>query len=167
MKILSVDDKKENTFLRKKLPLLDFSKTSRKELRELIKKMRMIMKKATGVGLAANQIGRQERLFVAQIPKSRENSSDEKFYAIINPKIVKNSDEKVKTEEGCLSVPERFGLVERSERVVLEGQTLEGKKVKIKAWGLLARVFQHEVDHLDGKTFLNRTKEVYGAEIEE
>ena len=166
MRIWSITNKKEAQLLGKKLPLFDSSKANKKELRELIKKMRAIMKKAPGIGLAANQVGRTERLFVAQVPKSRESSSDEKFYAILNPKIVKFSENKVIEEEGCLSVPETYGAVPRAEKVVLEGETLEGKRIKIKAWGLLARVFQHEVDHLDGKTFLDRTKEIYKVEKE-
>lgn len=164
MGILSINNRKENSFLRKKLPSLDFSRVSRKELRELIAKMRVTMKRAVGIGLAANQIGRTERLFVAQIPSSRESGSDEKFYAVLNPKIVKNSGDKIEAEEGCLSVPGKFGVVPRSERVILEGYNLEGKKIKIKARGLLARVFQHEVDHLDGKVFVDRTKKVYEVE---
>ncbi|KKS87726.1 peptide deformylase [Candidatus Jorgensenbacteria bacterium GWA1_49_17] len=160
-KILSISDKKENAFLRKKLPPLDFSKISRRELRELIAKMRVTMKKAIGIGLAANQIGRTERLFVAQVTSSRESGSDEKFYAVLNPKIVKSSGSKIEMEEGCLSVPRRYGVVPRFERVVLEGYNLEGKKIKLKARGLLARVFQHEVDHLDGKVFVDRTKKIY------
>jgi len=161
MKIWSITNKKEREFLRRKLPPLDLQKADKKELRELIKQMRVVMKKAPGIGLAANQVGRTERLFVAQVPKSRESSSDEKFYAILNPKIVKFSENKIVEEEGCLSVPETYGAVPRAEKVVLEGETLEGRKIKIKAWGLLARVFQHEVDHLDGKIFLDRTKEIY------
>jgi peptide deformylase len=164
--ILSIDNKKDSKILRKKLPPLDLSRIDRKEMRKLVKSMRATMKKAIGIGLAANQIGRTERLFVAQVPASREDSSDEKFYAVFNPKIVKKSG-KIKAEEGCLSVPDRYGLVERAEKVVLEGQTLEGKKIKIKAWGLLARVFQHEVDHLDGKLFIDRTKEIFDVEEEE
>ncbi len=162
--ILSVDSRKENAFLKKKLPPLDLSKVDRRELRELIKKMRAAMKETAGIGLSANQIGRTERIFVAQIPKSRESTSDGKFYAIINPKIIRGSGKKLKTEEGCLSVPGKYGLVERSEKVVLEGFNVQGKKIKIKAWGLLARVFQHEIDHLDGKVFVDRTKEVFEVE---
>ncbi len=161
-----ITNKKEAALLRKKLPPFDLSKADKKELRELIKKMRAVMKKAPGIGLAANQVGRTERLFVAQVPKSRDTASDEKFYAILNPKIVKFSEDKIVEEEGCLSVPLLYGAVPRAEKVVLEGETLEGKKIKIKAWGLLARVFQHETDHLDGKTFLDRTKEIYKVEKE-
>lgn len=160
-KIFTVSSRKEAALLRKKALPVDLSKENKKELRELIKKMRVIMKTAPGIGLAANQVGVLKRIFVAQVPKSRESTSDEKFYVIINPKIIKSSDKKVKIEEGCLSVPEKYGLVERSERVILEGYNLTGKKIKIKAWGFLARVFQHEVDHLDGKLFIDRTKETY------
>jgi len=156
MKILSIEEKKENEFLRKTLSPIELSKEVRRELRDLIKKMRVTMKEAIGIGLAANQVGRSERLFVAQI--------DKKFYAIINPKITKSYGEKIKAEEGCLSVPGKYGIVERAEKVVLEGYNIQGKKIKIKAWGLLARVFQHEVDHLDGKVFLDRTKEVFEVE---
>ncbi len=158
MKILSIDNKKENAFLRKKLPPLDFSRVSRKELRELIAKMRVAMKGAIGIGLSANQIGRTERLFVAQIA--------EKFYVVLNPKIVKSSGNKIEMEEGCLSVPGKYGAVPRAERVTLEGYNLEGKKIKIKARGLLARVFQHEVDHLDGKVFIDRTKKVFEVQTD-
>lgn len=155
MKILSIGEKKENAFLRKKLPPVDLAKINRKELRGLIAKMRVTMKRAIGIGLSANQIGRSERLFVAQI--------DEKFYVVLNPKIVKSSG-KIEMEEGCLSVPGKYGVVPRADRVTLEGYNLEGKKIKIKARGLLARVFQHEVDHLDGKVFVDRTKKVFEVE---
>lgn len=154
-------NKKEEKVLRNKIPPLDFSRENKKELRQLIKKMRQVMKAAPGIGLAANQIGIAKRIFVAQVPKSRESTSDQKFYAVINPKIIKTSSQKTKIEEACLSVPESYGFVERAEKVVLEGFNVDGKKIKIKAWGLLARVFQHEVDHLDGKLFIDRTKEVY------
>ncbi|KKU94167.1 MAG: Peptide deformylase [Candidatus Jorgensenbacteria bacterium GW2011_GWA1_48_13] len=166
MRILTIKNKKDLSVLRQKLPFFDLSKAKKSELREVIKQMRAAMKAAPGVGLAANQVGRTERLFVAQVPKSRDSTSDEKFYAILNPKIVKLSEGKIIEEEGCLSVPETYGAVPRAEKVVLEGETLEGKKIRIKAWGLLARVFQHEVDHLDGKTFLDRTKEIYKVEAD-
>lgn len=166
MRICLITNKKDVSLLKKELPLFDLAKANKKELRELIKKMRVVMKAAPGIGLAANQVGRTERLFVAQVPKSRDSMSDEKFYAILNPKITKLSGDKIIEEEGCLSVPETYGAVPRAEKIVLEGETLEGKKIRIKAWGLLARVFQHEVDHLDGKTFLDRTKEIYKVEKE-
>jgi peptide deformylase len=100
-------------------------------------------------------------VFVAAVP---DPDGGTKFYAVFNPKLEKISDEQVTFEEGCLSVPETWGEVERPERVTLAGFNKFGKPVKIKAWGLLARVFQHEVDHLNGKLFIDRTKKVYKAE---
>ncbi len=158
--ILIIENKKDREILRKPLPFFDFAKENKKELKELSRRMRIIMKRANGVGLSANQIGKNVRMFVAEVP---EEDGRPKFYAILNPKIVKTSEKKVIEEEGCLSVPETYGAVSRSEKIVLEGQTLEGRKIKIKAWGMLARIFQHEVDHLDGKLFLDRTKEIYQA----
>lgn len=154
-------NKDEEKVLRRKLPPVDLAREDKKELRALVRRMRAAMQEANGVGLSANQIGVEKRLFVAQVP---DNQGRTKFYAVVNPEIMKDSKETVALEEGCLSVPEQFGMVERPERVTLTGMDMNGKKVKIKAWGLLARVFQHEVDHLDGKLFVDRTKEVHRLE---
>ena len=124
MRIHLITSKRDAVFLRKKLPPFDLAKADKKELRELIKEMRKAIRAAPGIGLAANQIGRTERLFVAQVPKSRDELSDEKFYAIFNPKIIKLFEEKTTEEEGCLSVPETYGAVPRAEKVMLEGETL-------------------------------------------
>ncbi|MDI6734492.1 MAG: peptide deformylase [Patescibacteria group bacterium] len=155
--IFLIGDEKEKKVLRTKIPLFDFSRESKKELKDLIKKMRLVMKEANGVGLSANQIGVQKRIFVAQVPNDQGRI---KFYVIINPEIKKISKEKIALEEGCLSIPETFGIVPRAEKLVLEGFDINGKKLKIKAWGLLARVFQHEVDHLNGMVFTDHCKEV-------
>lgn len=158
MKILTTDNKKEEKFLKTKTKEVDFKKEDKKELKELIKKMRATMKEADGVGLSANQVGVGKRIFVAQIPNDQGKI---KFYAVINPKITKESKKKITLEEGCLSIPQTFGQVERAEKITLEGYTAFGKKQKIKAWGLLARVFQHEVDHLNGVLFTNKVKEIH------
>jgi peptide deformylase len=156
-RIWKIENKNEEKFLRQKTHDFDFSKFSRKEIRELLKRMREAMKKANGVGLSANQIGLNYKVFVAQVPDSQGKMN---FYAIFNPKIEKDFGEKETLEEGCLSVPESYGPVERSYRLVLSGQDQSGKKLKIKAWGLLARVFQHELDHLNGKLFIDRAKSI-------
>lgn len=148
MNILTIKNKKEEEFLRQKTEVFDFYKHSKKETRELIKKMRSTMKKADGVGLSANQIGLPIRVFVTEF--------DNKFYAIFNPQIKKTSEEENNLDEGCLSVPEKFSPVKRAEKVWLEGFDQNGKKLKIKAWGFLARIFQHEVDHLNGKLFIDK-----------
>lgn len=154
-RVLLVTNKKEEKFLREKLPPLILTREDKKELKELIKRMRLAMKEYNGVGLSANQIGVPKKIFIAQVPDS---NGRQKFYAVLNPEIKKVSKEKEVIEEGCLSVPDQFGLVERAYKVSLEGYNMQGKKIKIKAWGLLARVFQHEVDHLNGVIFLDKTK---------
>lgn len=157
MNIWTIKNKEEEKFLRKKTSDFDFSKYSLKEIKDLIKKMRATMKKANGIGLSANQIGLDLKLFIARI--------DNKFYSVFNPKITKCSEKTITLkEEGCLSVPEIFGPTERPERITLEGQDMNNKKLKIKAWGLLARVFQHEVDHLNGALFIDKAKELYKFE---
>lgn len=144
--------------LRKKIPPLNFASENKKELRGLVKQMRIAMKENSGVGLSANQIGMPKRIFVAQVP---DENGRPKFYAVLNPEIIKISAKKIANEEGCLSVPlTTTGIVERPEQITLQGLNLLGKKIKIKAWGLLARVFQHEVDHLNGMLFLDRTKQL-------
>lgn len=153
--IVTIEKKTDEAFLRNKTVPFDFSKFKKKELQDLIRMMRTTMKKADGVGLSANQIGRKERFFVAQVPDSQNRPV---FYAIFNPQITKISEELSTTEEGCLSVPRMWGQTPRAYRVTLEGYDINNKKIKIKAWGLLARVFQHEVDHLDGKLFIDRAK---------
>ncbi|MFH1162313.1 MAG: peptide deformylase [Candidatus Jorgensenbacteria bacterium] len=150
-------NKEQEKVLRRKLPPVDFAREDKKELKGLVKQMRAVMREANGVGLSANQIGIHKRLFVAQVPDGQGHT---KFYAVVNPEITKTSKDTATLEEGCLSAPEHYGLVERPLRVTLQGFDTNGRKVKIKAWGLLARVFQHEVDHLDGKLFVDRVKEV-------
>ena len=149
--IWTTDDKKELKLLRKKVASFDFNKYSKKDLESLLKKMRVAMKKAAGIGLSANQFGLDANFFIAELSG--------KFYAVFNPKITKASGASV-MEEGCLSVPGFFGEVSRSEKVILEGLDKNQKPIKIKAWGLLARIFQHEVDHLNGALFIDKAKEV-------
>jgi peptide deformylase len=96
-------------------------------------------------------------VFVAEIPDAQGGM---KFYAIFNPKIEKMSEEKIPFEEGCLSIPFTYGTIDRSERVTLVGFDKSGKTLKIKAWGLLARVFQHETDHLEGRLFIDKAKNI-------
>ena len=152
-----IDDKKEVKLLRKKTADFDFKKYSKKDTREMIKKMREMMKMAYGIGLSANQIGLDLNVFVAQ--------AEGKFYSIFNPKITKSSEEVLEAEEGCLSVPEVFGKVTRPAKVTLEGFDKNGKKIKIKAWGLLARIFQHETDHLNGTVFIDKATDLHKYEI--
>jgi peptide deformylase len=123
-----------------------------KEVRDLIIQMKKIMENDNGVGLAAPQINVSQRIIVCNL--------DNKFYAFINPGIVKSSKETSSIEEGCLSLPNVYGEVERPEKIILKAIDSDGKKIKLKAFGMLARVIQHEIDHLDGILFIDKAKNI-------
>lgn len=142
-------------------PIIDGKTFSRGEFSKLILDMRKLMKQANGIGLSANQIGLSYRMFVAQVPNQH---GETKFYTVLNPELDRDGKEMSVQEEGCLSVVGTYGEVERPARVTLRGYDRNGKGLKIKAWGLLARVFQHEVDHLDGKLFIDKAKRVTKSE---
>ena len=135
-KVVTIENKKDEKFLRRKTEDFDFKKFSKKEVGELVLQMKRAMREANGLGLSANQIGINLRVFVAEISTPDKKT---KLYAVFNPKIEKSAPEKSVFEEGCLSVPGTFGEVERSERITLVGQDKYSKPLKIKAWGLLAQ----------------------------
>lgn len=116
------------------------------ELRQLAVDMFDTMRAAQGVGLAAPQVGRTERLCVVEV--------DDVSVALFNPEIVAR-DGKIKWEEGCLSIPEVFGWVERSAYVKVRALGLDGQPVEVEGTELLAVCLQHELDHLDGKLFID------------
>ncbi len=127
---------------------------------------------APGVGLAAPQVAVSQQLIVVRLPddeKAREEFGDDAgvLYAVANPKIIKASKERVEGVEACLSIPGFFGDVDRHEMVVVTGQDRHGKPFRIKAKGWLARVFQHEIDHLDGRLFIDIANRVWEAEPED
>ncbi len=117
--------------------------------KRLIQRMIKIMHDENGVGLAANQLGVLQKVFVYD--------DGEHKGALINPKIVSASGEQVGAE-GCLSVPGLQGEVKRANEITVKGIDQNGKEVKIKAEGFLARIFQHEMDHLDGHLFVERAE---------
>ena len=117
------------------------------ELRELAKSMFETMDLARGIGLAAPQVGRSERLAVIGV-------NDQRF-VIVNPEVVDSDAKTAKAEEGCLSIPDVYGDVERPARVRVRAIDLDGKPFEIEAGDLLARCLQHEIDHLHGKLFLD------------
>ncbi len=158
MNVITVETKKGEKFLRRAARQFDFARHTAEEIRELIRAMREAMRRADGIGLSANQIGLESAVFVARV--------ENKLYTVFNPRITKISSETEKMHEGCLSVPEKFGAVRRPARVTLEGQDPRGKPLKIKAWGLLARVFQHETDHLNGILFIDKAEKVEGISQE-
>ncbi len=131
------------------------------ELQTLIDNMIETMREANGVGLAAPQIGQRLQLAVIEslpeeddegnsIPDSRE------LFVIANPKIVWESREVVDGIEGCLSIPGYLGEVERAVAIRVRAQDRHGKKIKLRLSGWTARIFQHEIDHLNGILFIDK-----------
>jgi peptide deformylase len=117
------------------------------EIRTLVKNMFETMYVAKGIGLAAPQVGRTERLAVIDV--------DDKPIVIINPEIIDSDSKTAKSEEGCLSIPDVYGDVERPVRVRVRALDIHGKEFELDADDLLARCLQHEIDHLHGKLFLD------------
>ncbi len=125
-------------------------------LQNLIDDMVETMHAAHGLGLAAPQIGVSQQVIVIQLPENEEDPQSDKLYVFCNPEIVRTAGEEEESEEGCLSVPGFVGDVQRTTVVTVKGLDSEGKKTRIKAEGLLARAFQHEIDHINGILFINR-----------
>jgi len=134
------------------------------ELQTLINDMIETMREAPGVGLAAPQVNVPLRLIVVEYGNDEDETAPRKLYVVANPEIFRFSTDSEVGNEGCLSIPGMAGEVERSLSVVLKGLNRHGKPVKIKASGWLARIFQHEVDHLDGVLFVDRASKVWKIE---
>lgn len=116
------------------------------ELRALVADMFETMYAAEGIGLAAPQVGRSERVFVMDV--------DDNPLAMINPEIIEREGSE-RAEEGCLSIPEIFGDVDRATRIIARATDLDGKPFEVELTELAARCVQHELDHLDGKLFID------------
>jgi peptide deformylase len=121
------------------------------ELRALVERMKRLMHDASGIGLAATQVGVLQRLFVF-LP-----NEDEEPVAVVNPEIVERSDETDVADEGCLSIQNILVPVERSVTVTLVGRNEDGEEVRYELDDIYARAAQHETDHLDGVLMLDRT----------
>ena len=141
-----------------------------KNLQSLIDDMIETMRLAPGVGLAAPQIGLSERIIVIEYLQHEEDEDKEdapkKVWAVLNPEIIKASEEKLMGVEGCLSIPGLVGEVERHASIQVKGLNRHGKPTKIKAEGWLARIFQHEIDHLNGVLFTDRATRVWKPQDE-
>jgi peptide deformylase len=128
------------------------------EVRRLVDDLFETMRAAKGVGLAANQIGVARRVCVVDI-----GEEDPPPVALINARIVERSEELETAEEGCLSIPEIFGDVERHAHIVVDALDLQGQPFRVSAHGYKARAIQHEIDHLDGILFLDHLSAVKRA----
>jgi len=124
------------------------------ELREFAREMFATMDAYEGIGLAANQVDRAIRLLVIGLPVEDSDSDERHFLAFTNP-VIANPTGSWDFEEGCLSIPEIRETVTRPETITVEYDTLEGERKKIQASGMLARVLQHEIDHLNGVLFVD------------
>lgn len=152
MAILRITKYGENV-LRKKLKPVNFQELAPK-LPKLLKDMEETCLSVRGVGLAANQIGLEYRLALILIPESDKEDAPLKRYVIINPEIISMRGEVIE-EEGCLSLPGLWAEVKRATDVTLKYIDENGVEQVKRARGLLAKAFQHEVDHLDGKLFID------------
>lgn len=130
------------------------------EIKDLIREMFVTMVEEDGVGLAAPQVGRGIRVFVVKADDGVER-------AFINPQIISTSQETCVYEEGCLSIPKTYEDVVRPERITIQAQNERGRRVTLEATGFLARVIQHEYDHLDGILFIDRIDDAKKRKIEQ
>ncbi len=142
-----------NIILRKKLA--KFTDFNQPKLKKFIKNMSDLMLKEDGVGLAANQVNSEIRVFLANTKHGP--------IAFFNPRIIKKSLLKPSSEEGCLSFPKVYGNVRRHKKITLEYEDVDGKTKQIQALGLLSVVLQHETDHLNGVLFIDKIKKFTGG----
>ncbi|MBM3181102.1 MAG: peptide deformylase [Chloroflexi bacterium] len=151
---------------RKAKPVSKFDK----DLQTLIDDMIETMREAPGVGLAAPQINISQQLAVVEYAENEDDEEEDneeapsrpkKLFVLINPEITKASEEKVIGVEGCLSIPGLLGEVERHKSVQVKALNRHGIPVKLKTEGWMARIFQHEIDHLNGVLFTDRATEVW------
>ncbi|MBX4191799.1 MAG: peptide deformylase [Candidatus Doudnabacteria bacterium] len=148
-----------NPILTKKTELV---KKFDQKLLDLVTEMIETCRKANGIGLAAPQIGKSIRLCIINL----EHLGMPPF-ALVNPKITKKSWKKIDLEEGCLSIPGVFGIVKRPKKITVTAYNLDGTRIVIEADGLLSRVIQHEVDHLDGVLFTTKMSKQTSGKPEE
>jgi len=134
------------------------------ELQDLIDAMIETMRGANGVGLAGPQIGRLLSLTVIEtLPRSDEDGTEiensRELHVVVNPKITWRSKNMVDGIEGCLSIPGYLGEVSRHESIRVQAFDRHGKKISMRLKGWTARIFQHEIDHLDGELFIDKLTE--------
>ena len=130
-------------------------------LHQLLENMIETMREGQGVGLAAPQVGLDQRIFVIEYPEDTERPEETmQRYEMINPEIVKAKGSEV-GQEGCLSLPGLAADVDRATYVLVKAQDRNGKSQRIKAHDWLARIFQHEIDHLNGVLMIDRAEQVY------
>ena len=132
------------------------------DLKKIIEEMIAECPKANGIGLAAPQIGISKRFFVITLPELEDDEGNKRpglTDAFINPEITEKKGS-IKMEEGCLSVPGIYEIVERAEEITVKYTDIDGEKKQLQADGMLARVILHEYDHLDGILFISHIPQI-------
>lgn len=157
MAILDIVTVPDQVLRRKAHKVTDFGK----DFQELVTNMVDTLRDAPGVGLAAPQVAVSQRLVVVEYGDDEDESVPKKLFVVANPEIVEKSEEMVTGVEACLSIPELVGEVDRHQKIVIKGMNRQGKPMKIKAEDWLARIFQHEIDHLDGVLYTDHTEKVW------
>ena len=170
MSLLHIYTYKSKYLRRKSLPVDKISD----DIKSLVDDMTETLRSKPGLGLAAPQIGKNIRIIVIEsrgVKDEEGNVVYEHFplKILINPEIVSSSKEKIEMEEGCFSVPNLFGPVIRPKKIKVIARDIKGKNIKLNTGGLLSRVIQHEIDHLDGIVFtdlINDKKKIRKLDIE-
>jgi peptide deformylase len=178
-KILQKEDPIEDKILRKKAREVAIFEIMGAPIQQLIKEMRSVLdNEIDGVGLAAPQIGESLRIFIVsnlvynKVADAKEKKGknigqekQQKNLVFINPEFVKISREKHILEEGCLSIRPWYGNVKRAKKVIIKAYDENGKHFERGASGLLAQIFQHEMDHLEGTLFTDKAKNIHQLPI--
>jgi peptide deformylase len=160
MSILEITTLPQTVLRQKARKIVDFGP----DLQRLVDDMIDTMRQAPGVGLAAPQVAESFRLIVVEYGDDEDEEIPPKLYIMVNPEITRASNDTVLGTEGCLSIPGIQGEVERNEAVTVKGLNRYGSPMTVKAKGWLARIFQHEIDHLDGILFVDRAEKLWQAE---
>jgi peptide deformylase len=141
------------------------------DIQTLMDDMVETMRVAPGVGLAAPQVGISQRVIVVEYGEPSEDPEappkPAKLYKVANPEIIRHSNDTEIANEGCLSIPGFIGEVERYSSVTVKGLNQNGDPFRLKAKGWLARIFQHEIDHLDGVLYIDHATQIWRLEEQE
>jgi len=145
------------TLRKKAAPVTDFGE----ETQQLIEDMIITLHEESGAGLAAPQVNVSQQVILVEFGSEEDETIPPTLYVTVNPKITRFSKEIVSGAEGCLSIPRLMGEVERAQEIVVEGQDRYGVPLKMKLRGWVARIFQHEIDHINGILYTDRTTNVW------
>ncbi|MEK7091722.1 MAG: peptide deformylase [Patescibacteria group bacterium] len=158
---------KDHQILRKRALPVPIEQIGQAKIKHLLTKMKEALSaREDGAALAAPQIGVSLRIFIvskrifADDPDSLSSKLENQDLVFINPVLIKVSKKRKKLEEGCLSVQGIFGKIERSEKAQVEAYNEQGQKISYSGSGLLAQIFQHEIDHLEGVLFTDKAKDL-------